>query len=264
MTDKRIDNPTQPPSTVRGILAGQWRAIAWGGGATLAVELAIFIAARLTGAGMANALVASLAVATIWIIIAAPVLAAGGRDWLAAALRAGVMADATGAFLLVVWVYGLAAGDVPGRLSFLGVLKLYVIFATMCLVAVALVSMAASQGRRYVLAMVCVMAMLMLAATPFWMNGLLKAAPSGAAGDLTTAAVTFNPVYSVMLAVLPDTGIVWHLSPNVMYHLTRIGEYNAPAPVAWYDWVWRFGAIAATGGGIGVILRRLVPPRAGG
>lgn len=230
--------------SIKGLLRENALALMAASGATLLAVLGLYLAAWLTHAPASGCLLAALAAGTIWVAVAAPLAAAGGRIAWGIVLRAGVVADAAGAALLLLWLGGLL-GAAEG-IAFASAVRVYCVYAVMALAAAAALCAARSPVARHAVALAAAVVLLLAAASPFWINGLLDRAGKGSRQAVVDAAVTCNPFYAVTASVRGQTRLVWHQAP-VLYTLTRIGEYTAPAPTEWYSFIFRCG-----GAGLGL------------
>lgn len=216
--------------------------------ATLAVELGLYLAARLAGAGPRDATVATLAATAVWVALACPVLAAGAKGAISALLRGGIVADASAVALLVLWAVGRLAPGEGECLSFLAAVEIYCIVLAMALVGVAGARCGRTPTGRYVAGVVAAVAMTALLATPFWITGPALAVEGAARRLVVSAAVFFNPFYSMTSAVADRVRFVWHHT-GAVYDLSALSDFGAP-PVPWYSAVAIYlplaGILAAT------------------
>ena len=211
---------------------------------TLTVTLGVHAAARWAGVGPRFALMAALAATMLWCALAPPLLAAGGKGAFSALLRGGVVADAAGLALLILW---LAQPDGQAYLTFVGAVKIYCTLAAVALAGIAAGRLARRPAGRYAGAVAFAVVVTVLSATPLWITGPARAIgpktseppDTPAAREkretrrrLVAACVYANPFYSVTAALVEETGFVWHQSGK-MYDLSRLFDY-APPPVPWY------------------------------
>ena len=238
----------------RAFFAREGKAVLALSAATIVVELGAYGLARAAGGGAISAALGALAAACVWVVLACPLAAAGGKDGWGSVLRGGIIADSSAVLLIVLC---LTAWDGEGRrvVAFLAAVKIYFVYAAVSLAAAAAVCCGKTRATRRVLALVSAVVLFTLLATPFWTVGLLECL-SGPARDQAAAwAVLWNPFYSVTSAVAERTGFVWHYG-SVMYRITRIGQDVIPPPVAWYSAVWRYGLLAGLFGAV-ALRRRL-------
>jgi len=215
---------------------------------TVALELAVFYCGRHVGLPGRDAAIASIAAATVWVALAAPVLAAGRDTPFAAVIRGGAIADASAVLLVVLWLSETGV-------TFVSAAEVYCVWAAMALAAMALVRMARTSPGRYAVA-VGVAALEMLAlSTPLWVNGLLAALEGSWREGATAWAVRINPFYSILAALAERMHFVWNEAP-LMYRLTRIGDYAAPPAVAWYTAVVIYLIVAALACGVSLLRPR--------
>ena len=226
---------TQPPEglarsgdggSVRQFLAGNGWAAASAAIATVAVEMGVFAAGLAWRMPRIHAALACLAVCVLWTALAAPVLAAFGRTAMAALLRGGIVADASLASLLALWV----ACD---EMTFPAVLKIYCILAAVALAGVAATRLAGTPAGRCACAVAASAVLLAALASPFWVGGAIHGQPRAAAEGIVAAAVYANPFYAATACLTETARFVWHQQP-VMYRITRIGDYAAAPPLLWY------------------------------
>ncbi len=217
--------------TLRQLFAREKWACIFVAAASLAVVVGVY-AVGVARADHRSAALAALAAGTLWVVLASGALAAGGRYWLSALLRGGIAADALGVGLLVIWLWQKAAGH-EQYLTFAGAVKVYVVYAAVCLAAIAAVRLARTPAGRYALAAAVAGVMLASLASPFLVNGLLASADAEHRRQIMAVAIAANPFYSVTAAVVDQTMLVWHQAP-VLYNYTRIGEYYGPGEISWF------------------------------
>ena len=143
--DTHRPEPIAPPGGLRRIIARDGWAVGAAAAATIGVEVGVYVLALSAGAPRLHAALATLAVATLWTALAAPVLAAEAADGLGAVLRAGIVADASAVALIVLWL------SCP-QVGLLGAVKIYCILAAMTLPAMAVSRLACGPGGRFALA----------------------------------------------------------------------------------------------------------------
>lgn len=246
--DRPPGAPARPVGTLRALLARHGRAMLLAAAATLAVQLAPLLIGRLGGTQPLLAALAALAAATVWVALATPVLAAGADDALGALLRAAAVIDTGAVSLLVVWA-------VCPEVTLLAALKIYCILGAMGLAATAATRLARTPAGRYTLAVVAAVVLLISLAGPFWIGGPMLAADQDTANRLVAAAVHANGFYCVTAAVADEARFVWHRA-DVMYRITRIGDYAAPPAARWYASALLHAAVAAVLAALAVLLRR--------
>lgn len=216
--------------------------------ATLGVELGLYLAARLAGANPREAIVATLAATAVWVALACPVIAAGAKGAMSALLRGGIVADASGVALLVLWAVGRFLPGEAACLSFLAAVEIYCTVVAMALMGVAGARCGKTTTGRYVAAVVTAVAMTAMLATPFWITGPAMAVEGAARRFLVSGAVFFNPFYSMTSAVADRVRFVWHHT-GAVYDLSGLADFGAP-PVPWYSAVAIYlplaGILAAT------------------
>jgi len=104
-------------------------------------------------------------------------------------------------------------------------------------------------------ALAAALLLMLLLATPLWTGGILASLDGEARHAAVRWAVEVNPFYGISAAVVDRTQWVWHQSP-LMYRLTRIGDYAAPPPVAWYAAAWRLALVAMGLAGLKLLRRK--------
>jgi len=201
--------------------------------ATLIVELGALALALTAGAEWREATLLVLGVSVVWVCLACPALAAGGKGEMSAALRAGIVADASLVALVVLWLAG-------PHVTFGSVVKVYCTLAVLALFSIAAVRCAASPAGRAAVAVAVSLLLMMALSAPLWTGGLLSLdAASGAAGGWV---VRVSPAYSIASSV-PRAGFIWHEAP-VMYSITWVGDLVPAPPVEWYTASILFGGSA--------------------
>ena len=261
-------SPSPEIERVKALLRMHARAMTVAGAATLAAILGVYIAACLIqasakgGSSGAMGLLASLAIGTIVVAVAGPLVAASGRGVWAVVLRAGAVADGAGVALLAIWVAGLL-GLGPG-ITFAAACKVDCVYIVMVLAGSAAVCVARSPVARHAVAVASAAVLLLAVASPFWVNGLIeRAKDKDSRQTVVDLAVESNPFYSVSAAVMDQTNLVWHQAP-VLYNLTRIGEYTAPSPVEWYAFVLRCGLVGVFFIAVAIVRWKVIGPAGNG
>ena len=231
----------------QGLLGRNIRAVLAAAAITLAVQLGTFYAARESmPAGTADVLTALLS--ALWVIIAAPVFAAGGGGLGDGLIRGGAVADA-GAVVLIVLA---AAGDAFG---FRGALGLYLIWMSIALAESALVCLARRPASRHVVAAVAAGGVLAISAAPFWTNSAVLAARGPWRLWACRVIVAANPVFATSQCLSGEVEFVWNERP-ILYGHSVLGR-DVPRPaVAWYVTASGYALVAAGLAGVGVIRRR--------
>jgi hypothetical protein len=230
-TNKMSERPSK--GAFRGLLARDGGALLAAGGATLAVEFAAWLLGRQAGGHYGT--VGSLAVMTIWVVLAAPALSAGSRDLLGGLLRGGIVVDASAVLLVFL-------SATSPFMTFAGACKTYCILAAAGLFGVAVVRFFRSAVSRLAAAVVVSFLLMAALATPFWTGRLLEL--RGEAGHAAAcAAVWLNPFFSVLSSLPEGTPFVWQ-QQLLMYDITRIGDYQAAPATPWYMAVAVYGGLA--------------------
>jgi len=189
---------------------------------TVAIELAAYLAAQRHVPARAAAI--GLAAATLWTILAAPVLAAGGRSILLAALRGGAVVDAGAVLLVVLWIHG--ASDLAG------LVKIYLTWAAIALAQIMAVCVARSASRRYAAALAATAVVLVLAAAPFWANRLILSARA-TQEQAVRLVWAYNPFLAATTQLAEPAAVVWQERP-ILYEHTVLGRDVPLYRPAWY------------------------------
>ena len=238
------------------LLADNGWAILCGSAATLGVMLGVYFSALAAHVSQLYATTASLACGTLSLVVACPVLSAGGRDWLSSLLRGGIVADAAGVAAGVIWAaQRFFGGGQPAYITFLGVLEIYCLFVVLALACVAAVRCAFSRAGSYAMAALSTAVLLAALASLFWVNGPRQNADPEDRPAIVAAAVEFNPFYSILAPVVEHSDTPWHKF-NIMYNITQVGEYQGPPAVRWHTGVVRYGAIALLLTAVAVVRKR--------
>ncbi len=233
--------PETPPETdasdrpAGGLLRRNLAAIVVAVGLTIAVQMAVFAVARSAMAEPAASIMTLLG-SLLWVVTAAPIFSASGRSLLEGLLRGGCVADASCVVLIAV-----GAGD---ALTAGGVVKAYLVWAAMALAAAALAQQAGSARGRHVLAACAVVAVLVLAASPFWANGAILAADPPWQARLAASATALSGAWAT-IDCLANVGFVWNEAP-VLYACTVLQRDMHFDPPGWHATAVVFAAFAAT------------------
>lgn len=217
---------------------------------TLAFQLGCFFLGWVYHAEFSQALLATLGIMSIWVVLAPGPLAVWGRNNFSAFMRGGIVADATGFSLLVIWLLAPAEGG----LTFLGVVKLYCIFTAITLVGVSAVCLAKSQTGRLTAGIIVATLLAVALASPIWASAHIGGPSPAPAVQQALAdwAIRVNPFYAACGAVVYETKFVWH-GWGLMYDFSRIGEYVSPSEVGWHETALLYLAIAAGLGLLGIL-----------
>ncbi len=195
--------------------------------ATVAVQLGVFLVPQAFGAGVRTLIPASLIIAGVWVAMASAVFAAEPESPLSGLLRGGCVGDSTAVLLLVLWA------QAP-EVTFLAACKLYCIYASVSLCAVAIVRTARTVRFRYLSAVVGATLLTALQGGLFWLPGLLQLSPTEYKSAIAGIGLRANPLYGVFSAIADESGFVWHYA-ELMYRITPLGEDIAVRPVQWYE-----------------------------
>jgi len=201
--------------------------------ATLIVELGALAFAFAAGAQWRHATLLVLGTSAVWVCIACPALASGGKGGLSAAIRAGIVADASLVALVVLWLAG-------PYVTLGSVVKVYCTLAALALFSIAAVRCAVSPAGRAAMAVAVSILLMTAMSAPVWTGGILSSdVASGAAGAWV---VRVSPTYSIASAV-PRAAFIWHEAP-VMYRITWVGDSVPAPPVEWYTATILYGGSA--------------------
>jgi fumarate reductase subunit D len=239
------DAPGALRPSVREVLSQMGGVGLWTGVATLLLEVGTYAAVRASGGDAASGVVAMLGVSAGWLALGAPALGAGAASGFGWLLRVGILADASGVALLVVWMLQ-AVGRTASCLTLASVVKCYCILVALALAGGVLPRCARSARLRCVLAVLTGACFSLVLASPFWIGGVLAGLPHSARVRVVEVAVSSNPFYGLTAALAERSGFVWHLS-SVLYGVTWIGD-RVPAPaVTWYAPALGLGIFAGLG-----------------
>ena len=270
MSGQAADIPDASPRPAgQGLLRRNLRAVLTAAAITLVVQLGAFCAARkcmLAGRAeeianlppeKAAALVARLTntadvttalLSALWIVVAAPIFAAGGRGLADGLLRGGSVAD-TGAVVLIV----LAAGGDAIALS--GAVGLYLIWLSIALAESAVVALARRPTSRHVVAAVAAVLVLAISAAPFWANAAVLALRGPWRLWACRAIVAANPVFATSQCLTDQVEFVWNERP-ILYEHGVLGR-DVPRPaVGWHVTAIAYALAAAAAAALAVIRRR--------
>ena len=204
----------------------RWWPVVWIGAITMAIEAAVYAGVGVTGASSRTAALATMAVATVWIALAVPIFAAGGRGAFDRFIRGGTVIDATGAILCILWM-------LCPQLGLLSALKIYAVLASMGLAGIVAVCAARSDRWQAIVAVMAAVVMVVALTTPFWGNGILVGLDGSARQGAATGMVAVNPVFSMAAASARDLHWVWNEAPR-MYRTTVLGQIMPVPSVSWY------------------------------
>jgi hypothetical protein len=190
----------------------------------------------------------TLAVSLLWVVLAAPIFAAGGRTPLDGLLRGGAVADASLVVLLV-----LAAGS--PALSLVGALNIYLLWSAVALTECAAVVLARRSWSRRMLSLAAGMAAVLVAGGPFVGNGLLLGLRGGWRQWSAWAVVALNPLLAAFSCLPGGFACVWQERP-ILYEHTVLGR-DVPMPtVGWYVTAVAYALLAAVFGAVAAGRRR--------
>jgi hypothetical protein len=222
---------SQPPrGLLREVLARDGLAMGVLAAATLAAELGVYAVGRFNGAGARESLLAALAAIALWVCLAGPCAAAGGKTVFSRLLRGAVVVDATAVSLLIIW---LIQPDAAGGLTFAGAVKVYCVCISVASAGCLAVGLTTKPARRAMVAVLAGVVMVAALASPFWISAHVGAGQAEVEQALVTWAVRINPFYAICDAVVYQTRYVWH-GGGLIYELTRVGGYVNPSRIAWW------------------------------
>ena len=208
-------------------------------GATVAVQLGTYF--------IFGEIAMTLLVALGWVVVAASVFAAGGRSVIDALLRGGAVIDAS-AVVLIVSAAGPALGPV-------GAIKIYLIFCSVALAGCSLVLLGRNVISRHILSVVAVSLILVVAAGPFWVNGIITSASAPWRERVAFGVRACNPVFSTIECLDVGYGFVWNERP-ILYEHTVLGRDVPIRATAWYVTVGVYSVFAFAVGAVTVVRRR--------
>jgi hypothetical protein len=229
----QADSPEQgspPVSLWRTVLRRDGWAMLLAAGMTVVVVMGFYGASRGLGCPMRQSVLATLAAAVLWTVLAVPCLAAGGRKAFSALLRGGSAIDATGLCLLALW---LLAGR-NGGMSFASAVKVYCVCASVGLAAISAVCLGRTEAGRAAMAVAAAAFLAVAMTSPLWASAYLGEGNPSRDTILAAWAVRINPFFAVCDASVHSLRFVWS-EWGRMYDWTRIGEYAMPGPVSWYE-----------------------------
>jgi hypothetical protein len=207
---------------------------------------------RWQNATVSDATLAALAVATVWCMLAAPALAVGGRGLIRTLFRAGAVCDGLAVGLLILW-------PISPAMTFGGAARVYATLLAVVLLAAGAVDLGTSAVGRMGRSVMVAVALVSLAAGPFWVDGLARWWAPDDPRPAVEFACRLNPYYSITSAVVRQTRSVWHES-GLLYRITWIGE-DIPAPnVRWFDAAVRLGVVGLVLMIAGQVRRRPMSP----
>ena len=190
----------------------------------------------------------TLLVAFVWVVVAAPVFAAGGRSVIDALLRGGAVIDAS----VVVLIVSVSAGP---ALGLVGAIKIYLIFCSVAMAGCSLVLLGRNVTSRHILSAVAVLLILAIAAGPFWTNGIITSASASWRERVAFGVRACNPVFSTIKCLNVGYGFVWNEKP-ILYEHTVLGHDVADQSARWYVTVGVYGIFAFIVGAIATVRRR--------
>lgn len=194
---------------------------------TILLELGAFFLARRLGRPANEAMVVFLAVASLWLALAPAALAAAGRGVMSPLLRGGIVADATGVCVLVLWL-------ATPHVRFWGAVQLYCLAWSMALVGITAVWIARKPVGRCIAAVLAAMLFALALTSLLWLGAWIGRSSGPLDASVATWAVGINPFCAMTNVVARDVHFIWTEWGN-MYAWTPVGEYAMPAPISWYE-----------------------------
>ncbi len=246
-TDRQIDPPSRPARR-----RWPWRSTILVAMVTIALELGVWGLAGLAGASPRNAVLATLAAATVWVCLVGPVLSAGPQRGLGGWMRGGITADATAVTLVVLWL------GTPW-MTFLGAANVYLILAMVAVAAVTVVRCGRTALARRRLAGGVSVALMAAVTTPLWSNGLIMALQGPARQAAVKWLLAVNPLAAIFTATAKSLGFVWSEAP-LMYRITVLGHYVPVPRVGWLATILVYTAVIAAAVAVMLCRRRKPSP----
>ncbi|HUT57427.1 MAG TPA: hypothetical protein VNA25_06210 [Phycisphaerae bacterium] len=251
--------PSDPPGraapSVGGLLAADGWAVLIAAVVTAAIVLGSYGLARAAGAEPREAILAALALMTMWVALSSASLAAEGKTWLSAAIRGAVPADTCLLALLILAPLARHPNARAAYLSIGGVFKIYCTLAALAVFSVAAVCLSSRPTGRRALALAVSLLLAAAVASPFWINGLLEAIPYQSGKTVVAWAVHANPFYSVTGAIVERVRFFWHEWGMMYGRIGRFADYPPP-PIRWYSSALIYGALASIVGLCAIVFRR--------
>ncbi len=218
----------------RSLLRNHGMALLCGCGITLAVELGFYLTAKRWCGDSRGVEIAALAITLLWVILAAPVLAAGSSDAMGSLFRGGAVIDTSAVTLLVM----VATGE---YVTLLAAAKIYCTLLGVGLAGIAATRLSRADNGRYAWAFAFAAVLMLAAATPLWTEGLLEFA--GENSDVVLKAVVYaNPFYSITAAVSHEAEFVWH-QWGIIYNRAPYA-FTVALPAPWYAAAVIYGSLA--------------------
>jgi len=201
--------------------------------ATIIVELGFFLVARTCGITPRMAVIATLAIATLWCCLTSSTFAAGSQGTISTFLRAGSVCDGSLIALLVVWIICRRASQASLDLGYDDLMKVYLVLASVSVISGAVVDCTKNSAGRLGLSLLCSLALLALLVSPVWSAGLSRGNDPVIERTSMGISIHANPFYSVCAALNEETEFVWH-DYRGMYEW--LSEIRANQPVVELNW----------------------------
>jgi hypothetical protein len=243
-----MENTVESNSSLprQGWLRRDGKTMLFAASSTILLELGAFFLARHLGRSVTDATVVFLAVASLWLALAPAGFASTGRGILSPLLRGGIVADATGLCVLVLWL-------TTPCVHFLGAIEIYCLAWSMALVSIAAIWIARKPVGRCIAAVIFATLFVLTLTSLLWLGAWIGPEPSTQDSALASWAVGINPFCAMTSVVAQEVRFVWH-EWGRMYRWTPVGEYAMPTPIEWYETCLLYLSIA--GGLVCVALLR--------
>lgn len=185
---------------------------------TLLLVLGAYFGGVWSGAAPRDAFLASLAVMTVWVVLASPALAMGGA-----------VHGPAGASVVCLVVLCFASRYLTAESA----ARIACILAATSIMSASAVRCAKTRTGKWVMVAVISVGMMLALATPFWTGSLLQSLGAGRP-VLVAGAVYANPFLCVSAAVVEQTRFVWH-SSGYLYDWSTLRD-AAPPAMLWFPW----------------------------
>jgi hypothetical protein len=207
--------PAHASLSVGALLRANGVAMLVAAGLTVAVHLGTFLAAGALSPPWRTLL--TLLAGLLWVVLAAPIFAAGSKRPLDSLLRAGAVVD-SGIVVLAVLVLG---GQ--GTLTASGAAMVWLLWAAVALAECGLVLLSSDARRRHALAVAAALLVVMLTAGPFWANAAILSADVSRRGQAAWVVAAVNPVLATARCLPEGSTFVWP-ERKILYEYTVLGR----------------------------------------